>query len=344
MSQPHSHLRYLKYTAEGPERREAALELFKQGVGREAAGQMADAVDFYRKAFKLDPVVDKAYREELKQTGDEAEVPEFARLSLLDEESEEGYTGTPLTGLPDDILLIVLQTLVAQGDMALWIAAGQTCHHMATLAFESSDCWHTMCRATYRQQQYRIVDGLVASFELLSQQWEGRWLAMLKGQPFLKFGGVYILVVNMYREGGRLEGTMLWNNPIRIITYYRYLRFFPNGRALRVLTTDEPRSVVQRLAIGWDETDGVPDVYSVAWSMTPDGIVTVTGDGPLSNHTFVNVLQLKSTPHAPHHKLVWVDNHLVHKEDGMVVPFLLEDDKPFAFSRVRSYANGKTVD
>ena len=41
---------------------EKAISLFQQAVEREAQGLMSDAVDLYRKAFRMNDQVDKLYR------------------------------------------------------------------------------------------------------------------------------------------------------------------------------------------------------------------------------------------------------------------------------------------
>lgn len=56
------------------------------------------------------------------------------------------------------------------------------------------------------------------------------WKAMVRQRPFVKFRGCYITVVNYYSEGGRAKLPTDWKNPVRTVTYYRYLSFYPPAR------------------------------------------------------------------------------------------------------------------
>ncbi|GME99172.1 unnamed protein product [Ambrosiozyma monospora] len=50
-------------------RTEIAMEFFQMGTIKEAQGLLNDAIDFYRKAFKLDEKIDLKYRELLRSNG-----------------------------------------------------------------------------------------------------------------------------------------------------------------------------------------------------------------------------------------------------------------------------------
>jgi hypothetical protein len=48
----------------------------------------------------------------------------------------------------------------------------------------------------------------------------------------------------------RGESETSWLNPQHLITYFRYLRFHPDGQVVSLLTTDSPADVVRRLSLG----------------------------------------------------------------------------------------------
>ncbi|RMZ75510.1 hypothetical protein DV737_g5264, partial [Chaetothyriales sp. CBS 132003] len=65
--------------------------------------------------------------------------------------------------------------------------------------------------------------------------------------PRIRFTGVYISTVNYTRPGGPSATQLTWSNPVHIVTYYRYLRFFRDGMCISLLTTSEPIDVVHHL-------------------------------------------------------------------------------------------------
>ncbi|EHY58128.1 hypothetical protein HRR83_005010 [Exophiala dermatitidis] len=73
------------------------------------------------------------------------------------------------------------------------------------------------------------------------------WRDVFHNYPRIRFSGVYISTVNYTRPGGASATANTWTNPIHIVTYYRYLRFFRDGTCISLLTTNEPIEVVHHL-------------------------------------------------------------------------------------------------
>lgn len=73
------------------------------------------------------------------------------------------------------------------------------------------------------------------------------WQDVFHNYPRIRYTGVYISTVNYTRAGGSSATANTWSNPIHIITYYRYLRFFRDGTCISLLTTNEPIEVVHHL-------------------------------------------------------------------------------------------------
>lgn len=73
------------------------------------------------------------------------------------------------------------------------------------------------------------------------------WRDIFHNYPRIRFSGVYISTVNYTRPGGASATANTWSNPIHIVTYYRYLRFFRDGTCISLLTTNEPIEVVHHL-------------------------------------------------------------------------------------------------
>ncbi|KIW24589.1 uncharacterized protein PV07_10295 [Cladophialophora immunda] len=73
------------------------------------------------------------------------------------------------------------------------------------------------------------------------------WREVFHNYPRIRFTGVYISTVNYTRPGAASVTASTWTNPVHIVTYYRYLRFFRDGTCISLLTTNEPIEVVHHL-------------------------------------------------------------------------------------------------
>ncbi|KAG0153392.1 hypothetical protein PDIDSM_5245 [Penicillium digitatum] len=75
------------------------------------------------------------------------------------------------------------------------------------------------------------------------------WSQVFQTLPRIRFTGIYISTVNYTRPGAASAYTNLsWNSPIHIVTYYRYLRFYPDGSVISLLTSTEPADVVPHIS------------------------------------------------------------------------------------------------
>ncbi|RLV93266.1 F-box protein HRT3 [Spathaspora sp. JA1] len=383
-----------------------AIDLFEKGVEKESIGSMSDAVEFYRRAFKINQQVDSLYRqyklptliksiqlERGKNSGfrlDETKVrlinvdnllTQFKQLDIID--------ASPLYYLPNDIWINILEYLVDL-NVESWFKMSITCKKFAHLGFSTSSIWRTLCFKVYPNQIYQSEPVKQAEDEQVEEPEQRQstyklsqddilklyakhnksWKQTLIHNPFVKFLGCYISIINYYSEGGRKEfsSTNLWTNPIRIITYYRYLRFYPNGDVIKVLTILPPNQVVPHLSRTNDHiptttidatTVGAPTaapkhqdkkhkIYHGKWSMSKTGrIHIIIEKGSVPYYTFHYQFQIDTLGNINKHgKLNWIDYYAIRKpvneldEDdriGELTPFTIRNEKSFKFSRVRSY-------
>ena len=73
------------------------------------------------------------------------------------------------------------------------------------------------------------------------------WQRMFRLRPRIRFNGCYISTVNYIRPGQASASLVVWSNPVHIVTYFRYLRFFRDGTVISLLTTSEPPDVIHHL-------------------------------------------------------------------------------------------------
>jgi F-box protein 9 len=208
-----------------------------------------------------------------------------------------------------------------------------------------------------RKEHRMRVDSTAASYSLFATAYSSSWQRMFRQRPRLRFGGCYISTVNYIRPGQASSMQPTWTNPVHIVTYYRYLRFFRDGSVLSLLTTTEPTDVVHHLTRDTFalHTDGAMQHLPSAvirqalrgrWRLSggdeEEGDVCVETEGATgSKYTYQIDLSMRSAGKgARNNKLVWRGFYSHNRLTDDWGEFTLKHDKPFFFSRVRSYGLG----
>lgn len=171
--------------------------------------------------------------------------------------------------LPTEVLLELLQH-VAIRDPALFVRLSLVCKRLAYHVWTDNAIWKRIALGPefgLESQQYdfatdlqgreaifREVDedadheaAVRSSMTEASFPKETIWRDIFHTHPRIRFSGIYISTVNYTRPGGSSATANTWSNPIHIVTYYRYLRFFRDGTCISLLTTNEPTEVVHHL-------------------------------------------------------------------------------------------------
>lgn len=326
-----------------------AVSIWEKGVQKERDGSMTDAIKYYRQALRLDEKVEKIYRKKLHEEW--LLQQQFAELNVTtgpeattetgDDDKASGEEMPPcwiFEKLPNDLLLrVIRQVILLSGES--WLNLSLTCTRFNELSFNNSVPFQVFASYIYKKQHYDETSlelNQVSDLNLLEQElWNNDCEKMLKDRPYVKFEGVYISIVNYLRHGVNAEGSSSLISPIQMITYYRYFRFYPDGSCLRLVTTDEPSHVVNRLC-----KDAHPRHSEMCqWSLGLEddfGHLTIRRSG--EKYSFVEELQIKTHGRRRHHRLAWLNSLVIDKE-GNVSECCLRNEKPFNFSRVRSFAS-----
>lgn len=406
-----------------------AILLFEKAIEKESHGLMSDAVELYRKAFKINEQVDALYRastvahtaHKLKLEGgkntlkkvdedvvrridvdkliasfrhNEAHAPDpnnpdhheemltikFANLAMGDTYADLKPV-SPLIHLPNDVWIRILEILLITSPES-WFQFSITCRKHSYLGFGTSEVWRKLANLVYPNQVYEENKFFIDNMPLLGHinydllpvpkdqlkilpQYNDSWKYMLNHRPFIKFLGCYISVVNYYSEGGKAEFSSSWSNPVRTITYYRYLRFYPDGTCVKVLTSIEPTKVIPHLlkynTLGNVYPTAVDPsnkqnahapvkesqrIYHGRWTLNIDGDVHVeVENGSVPYYRFHYYYLIKSVGGIfKHNKLTWIKYHAIRKKmsedddrEGEISEFSIRNEKPFKFLRVRSY-------
>lgn len=192
------------------------------------------------------------------------------------------------------------------------------------------------------------------------------WLRMWRLRPRIRFNGCYISTVNYIRAGQASANATTWGSPVHIVTYYRYLRFFRDGTVISLLTTAEPADVVYHLTReavalhhGKKGANTVPTHLPSApmqyaqkgrWRLASaadnpaaplndiEGDLIIETEG-VGKYIYRLDLTLKSAGKmgAKNNKLVWRGFYNYDRMTDDWGEFTLKHDKPFFFSRVKSY-------
>lgn len=250
----------------------------------------------------------------------------------------------PLNTLPDDIIQVIIELLIHQ-DTPSFVSFAMCCKRIAYLGFSTSHSWKILCNLVYPKQQYNPevarLNGISTDQSKMVISYDHDWHRMYMERPFIKFNGIYISVVNYYREGGRADGSSSWTNPIRMITYYRYIRFYPDGSCLKLLTVEEPQHIVSKFSKNWRENGLQQKICHGWWNLTPDGQVSIDSEGSVDRYRFIENLQINNSGHRhKHNRLLWINYEFMDIETTERNEFDIKKEKPYIFSRVKSYIDG----
>ena len=150
--------------------------------------------------------------------------------------------------LPDEILtLIARHLLMSNRGITTFLNTWPLISQKFLCIYATHSLWQQLCCITFMP----ILPEL---------QVRANWRDYYIDNPAIRFDGIYISTCNYIRPG--LSDTT-WNNPIWVVTYFRFVRFFQDGRCLTCLTTREPKDVVH--SIDWstkESTDTVTRDYS----------------------------------------------------------------------------------
>ena len=110
-----------------------------------------------------------------------------------------------------------------------------------------------------------------------------------------------LLILLYLTRPGSAENT--WNQPIHLVTYYRYIRFYSDGTCIALLTTNEPINVVKNFGPDYKSKS----FMSGKWELSEKHILMIQAkDHDLPKLTFHSIFDLKSTHRGRHNKFTWI--------------------------------------
>ncbi|KAI9139142.1 hypothetical protein BKA69DRAFT_1126828 [Paraphysoderma sedebokerense] len=350
------------------------LEIYKIAVQYEREGQLNDALAHYRLAFKLDSNVDILYHKYITNViKNTPSLPSTSSTNPTTSSLQSHVSASPsksitksntasqafiqscvdtcegfvplkankpvhLSILPHEILLEIMKRL-AVIDLNSVSALSYACKKWFLVSLEPS-IWKHVSQATYKKAELEKCE------DLYSLDWREFFIH----HPRVRVEGTYISRC-IYFRAGLAENS--YNQPIHIVEYYRFLRFFRNGDCISLLTSSEPSAVIKNFnrphppSSSRSSSSVVNSMAKLKNFMT--GTYTIKGstvsviltDKDRPKNVYFMELELKSGSKGKHNKLSWMDYYCMtavgDHEEIEKTDFSLKNFRPFWFSRVKSY-------
>ncbi|KAH8104051.1 hypothetical protein BXZ70DRAFT_924156 [Cristinia sonorae] len=361
-------------------RQRSALEVYQRAIACEQRGELDEALQLYRKAFRVYDDVDRLFTHMGEANvkallgsfhttaGSGSRIKSKRKMQIteeavrpLDAFALDGKTGpglggyitgtlakilsgweeplrflpeegrerepTPIAVVPDEVLVHILSML----DVSTLERFATVNRKARVLTLESS-IWRAFVEDIYQPPQIGPDDAIPS----LLPDYLLDYRRMFIEHPRIRLDGVYIAVLHYTRRG---LSENAWVNISHLITYHRYLRFYPDGTVLSLLANEEvsPQQVIPI----FKPSLRMKGFYIGNWRLlgTDVYITDLTDPTPSSNppkYTFQMRLGLKSRPVGRWNRLDFVTYESV-TVDGEATPLLVKHDRPFWFSKVKSY-------
>jgi F-box protein 9 len=112
--------------------------------------------------------------------------------------------------------------------------------------------WRNACLKAWQ------LAGMVENYKILQSKYEGSWKKMWLSRPRVRTDGIYVSK-NTYTRVGVAEWKI--TNPVHLVCYYRYIRFFPSGRFLYKNSSQKVKDVAKIMNIRGAKADCVFSGY-----------------------------------------------------------------------------------
>ncbi|KAL2538554.1 F-box protein 7 [Forsythia ovata] len=121
---------------------------------------------------------------------------------------------------------------------------------------------YTLGRASCAWQ----LNGVAENYKILQSNYDGSWRKMWLLRPRLRSDGLYVSR-NTYIRAGVAEWKI--TNPVHIVCYFRYLRFYPSGRFLYKNSSQKVKDVAKCMNF---RTSKVDCVFSGRYGLSEDKV------------------------------------------------------------------------
>ncbi|RDW90578.1 putative F-box protein (Pof7) [Aspergillus mulundensis] len=173
----------------------------------------------------------------------------------------------PIAHVPSEVIVEILGH-VALADPAAFARMALVCKRFAYHFAREQHIWKRLCQSAkfgFESMHYSFACDIHGNPEYTLEPQRrytpfptdipvqlpsplSSWSEVFHTYPRIRFTGIYISTVNYTRAGAASAySNISWNSPIHIVTYYRYIRFYPDGTVIYILSTVEPVDVVPHI-------------------------------------------------------------------------------------------------
>ncbi|KAL7155877.1 hypothetical protein ABFS83_03G105400 [Erythranthe nasuta] len=110
------------------------------------------------------------------------------------------------------------------------------------------------------------LNGVVENYKILQSVYHGSWKQMWLLRPRVRTDGLYVSR-NTYIRAGIAEWKI--SNPVHIVCYYRYIRFYPSGRFLYKNSSQKLKDAAKHMNFRASKADCV---FSGQYTLTEDKV------------------------------------------------------------------------
>ncbi|CAG8569583.1 9323_t:CDS:2 [Diversispora eburnea] len=289
-----------------------ALELYIRAVIKEQEGNLGDALKNYRQALKLDASVEHAYRKLFQNVvnGKDTESfgiseafirhleeePKFVnRFHDIEEQMIQPQNSSNREELHDPI--IELFNLLKNVELYYEPLKPNKPVYISRLPNELITCI----------LQQLIMNGDVTSLERFGLACRKFWLLSREASLWKYLCQKAYRDINLSYEASNLlqeEYLKLYDNDWRKMYIERYLRFYPDGTCISLLTTSEPKLLVKNFSYEYKSKGFMRG----EWSFDEyNNILRITSiDRDLTRVKFHMTFELRSTSRGKNNKLNWI--------------------------------------
>ncbi|CAM8979068.1 unnamed protein product [Rhodiola kirilowii] len=108
--------------------------------------------------------------------------------------------------------------------------------------------------------------GIVENYKILQSKYDGSWRKMWLLRPRVRTDGIYVSR-NTYIRAGIAEWKV--TNPVHLVCYFRYLRFYPTGRFLYKNSSLKLKDVMKYMNFRASKTE---NVHSGTYTLSDDKV------------------------------------------------------------------------
>ncbi|XP_011303086.1 F-box only protein 9 [Fopius arisanus] len=243
-----------------------AKKLFLKGIEYEQNGELYDAIRFYKRAVQLVPDIEFRLYESTKPKAREKFEKDEKTIVFDCEPPDDDVKGEE--EIEDGNLIVKLSRVLVKNQRVCCPRFEQSSTHISALPmeivlyilrwvvspdldFRSLEMFSAVCRGFFisardpeiwRLACVRVWGVNCGDFEPIYRSWRDMYLQ----RPRLRYNGCYISK-NTYIRHGENSFQDQFYRPWHLVEYFRYLRFFPEGRVLMLTSTDDAQSCVNLL-------------------------------------------------------------------------------------------------